>query len=336
MPTRDAAPRPSRKPSEKSNAPGGKSNARPRVEIERPAGDDGGRRQQRANPEADRERPDRFDAAIEQDDVEEADASRDEEDVDRRQIRPDVARIAGEADVARGNLERPAEDELPDEEERDQSAEALAAIGLAEVHVTAAGARHRRAELAPDQAVGDRDEHRHEPAEQRLRPPQPGHEERNRDEGTDPNHVRHVERGRLQQAEAPGEGRRSSFGRMRRRKYRTTAIRPCRRRVDLHPQIAEAVAIMRSHAPRAGLRAPAIRRRLAGADLARTRPGHAPSPEDSGLHRRRRTDAGAGDRRKRRHLQRRQRRPAQTAALPGSRRARASPGTACRVLAKCR
>ena len=129
----------------------------------------------------------------------------------RRQVRPDIARIAREPDVAGGNLERPAQDELPDEQERDHAAEALAAVRLAEVPVAATGGRHRRAELAPDHAVGDRDEHRHQPPEQGLRSAQRRHQDRDGDEGTDPNHVRHVERGRLEQAEAARRGRRSSF-----------------------------------------------------------------------------------------------------------------------------
>ena len=124
----------------------------------------------------------------------------------RREIRPDIPRVAREPDVARSDFERPAEDELPDEEKRDQPAEALASVGLAKVDVAAAGTRHRGAELAPDQAVGNGDEHRHEPSEHGLRAPERGHEDRDGDERTDPDHVRHVQRGRLQQAEAPGEG----------------------------------------------------------------------------------------------------------------------------------
>ena len=206
MPTRDAAPRPSRKPSEKSNAPRRKVERTRRVEVERAARDHRRRRQHRAEPEADGERADRLDAPIQQDDVQHADAGGDEKDVARSEVGPDIPRVAGEPDVAGRDFERAAQDELPDEEERHQPAEALAAVGLAEIPVAAARAGHRGAELAPDQAVGDRDEHRHEPPEQGLRPAQRRHQDGDRDEGTDPNHVRHVERGRLQQAEAPGEG----------------------------------------------------------------------------------------------------------------------------------
>ena len=206
MPTRDAAPRPSKKAEREVERAGRKVEGARRVEMERATGDHRRRRQHRAEPEADGERADRLDAPIQQDDVQHADAGRNEEDVARREVRPDIPRVAGEPDVARGDFEGAAEDELPDEQERHQPAEALAAVGLAEIHVAAAGTGHRGAELAPDQAVGDRDEHRHEPPEQGLRPAERRHQDRDRDEGTDPNHVRHVERGRLQQAEAPGKG----------------------------------------------------------------------------------------------------------------------------------
>ena len=76
MPTRVAAPRPSRKPIEKWNASGGKSNATRGLKCAAPVDDDRERRHERADPEADREAADRVDAAVEQRDVQDADARR--------------------------------------------------------------------------------------------------------------------------------------------------------------------------------------------------------------------------------------------------------------------
>ena len=70
--------------------------------------------------------------------------------------RPDVARVVGEPDVAGGDLERAAQDELPDEQERHQPARSVGPEPFAQVLVRPARPRHRRAELAPDQPVGRR------------------------------------------------------------------------------------------------------------------------------------------------------------------------------------
>ena len=87
-----------------------------------------------------------------------ADDDRDGDGAALRQRRPDVAEVPREADVAGGNLQRPAQDELPDEEERNQATPALPAEALAQVAVRPARPGHRRAQLAPDQAVGDHDD----------------------------------------------------------------------------------------------------------------------------------------------------------------------------------
>ena len=215
MPTRAEAPRPSRKPSENVNAPGGTSNATRRLEVQRAADDHGQRRHQRADPQRDRQSPDRFDAPVEQRDVDDPHRHRDGDDRRPRHVRPEVARVLGKADVARGNLQRTRQDELPDEQERHQAPHLLASEALAQVLVGAARARHRRAEFTPDQAVRDDDDQRDEPSQQGLRPAKGGHQERDRDEWPDPDHVRHVQRGGLEQAELANQA--VGLTRMRRR-----------------------------------------------------------------------------------------------------------------------
>ena len=203
MPMREAAPRPMKKPSEKLNAPGGKSNAMCAIEVQR-AGDDHGERRSTSVPT-------QSDTVIFAIDVMRRYSSTmlrmpttavTSETGPRRQARPDVAEVLREADVARRDLERPAEDELPDEQERHQASERLAAEGLAQIDERSARSRHRRAELAPDHAVADDDHERDDPAEHRLRAAERRHEQRDRDERPDADHVGHVQRRRLKQTES--------------------------------------------------------------------------------------------------------------------------------------
>ena len=72
MPMREAAPRPRKKPSEKLNAPGGKSNAMRAIEVQRAGDDHREHGDERADPERDGERRDRIDAPVEQRDVDHA------------------------------------------------------------------------------------------------------------------------------------------------------------------------------------------------------------------------------------------------------------------------
>ena len=172
------------------------------IEVQRPRRHHRQRRQQRAHPEADGDRRDGRDAPVEQRDVEDADTGRDEEQGPPRQALPDVTEVLREADVPRRDFERAAQDELPDEEERHEPAVRLAAEGLAQVDERSARARHGGAELAPDHAVADDDHQRDNPAEHRLRTAKRRQQERDRDERTDPDHVDHVQGGRVNEAEA--------------------------------------------------------------------------------------------------------------------------------------
>src|SRR5206468_2630557 len=112
------------------------------------------------------------------------------------------------ADVPGRDLEGATEHELPDEEKAHEAAHRLRAIALAQIPERAARSRHRRPELAPDHAVAHDDHQGDEPAQHRLWTAQRGHEERDRDERPDPDHVRHVERRGVNQAEPAYQGRR--------------------------------------------------------------------------------------------------------------------------------
>ena len=191
---------------ENRNASGGRSKATCGLKFAAPVADDRQRRHHRADPEADSEAADGVDAAIEQRDVDGADNRRHHERALTGQAGEDVARVVGEADVPRRNFERSAQDELPDEEKRHQLTGA-SPEPIAQVPIRAARPRHHRAKLAPHQAVGDDDNQRREPADQRLRAAQGRHQERDRDERPDADHVRHVQRRGLKQAETALERR---------------------------------------------------------------------------------------------------------------------------------
>ena len=155
----------------------------------------------RPHPQRDRDRPNRADPAIQQHDVDDADGDGDADQSARRQAVPDVAEILRKPDVAGRDLERPAQDELPDEEKSQQPSVRLAAIGLAEIAERPARRRHGRAELAPHHPVAHDDDERNDPAEHGLRSTKRGHQQRDRDERADPDHVDHVERRGLHEAE---------------------------------------------------------------------------------------------------------------------------------------
>ena len=73
---------------------------------------------------------------------------------------PEIAHVLREADVTGRDLERPAEDELPDEEKGQQCAQARVPECFAKIEVGSAGAGHRRRQFAPDQAVADGEDSR--------------------------------------------------------------------------------------------------------------------------------------------------------------------------------
>src|SRR5436853_6001834 len=113
-----------------------------------------------------------------------------------------MAQLLTEAEVPGVVLEVDTELELTQEEKAHQPPDRLGAIALAQVPERPAGSRQRRPELAPDHAVAQDDHQCDEPAEHGLRTAERGHEERDRDERSDPDHVRHVERCGVNQPEA--------------------------------------------------------------------------------------------------------------------------------------
>src|ERR1700737_3849496 len=128
MPTRQAAPRPSRKPIEKLNAPGGKSKALAGSKCTAPV---------------------RITATLVISvPIHSVTVSLPMAPIVRAKSAmlgaPEVPGALGEADGGRRDLQRPAEDELPDEQEGGQAPPALAPVALAQVHVGAAGAGQRR------------------------------------------------------------------------------------------------------------------------------------------------------------------------------------------------
>jgi hypothetical protein len=118
---------------------------------------------------------------------------------------PEIARVASEADVARRDLQGPAQDELPDEEEGHEPSPGARAVALAQVEVASPRTGQGRPQLAPDHPVRDHDEQADQPAQHGLRAQERGHEQGNRDEGADPDHVGHVEGGGLEEPEATGQ-----------------------------------------------------------------------------------------------------------------------------------
>ena len=113
------------------------------------------------------------------------------------QSRPEIGGIVSESDHPGCDFQRPAQNELPDEKKSHQAAPSLMAVGLAKKMVAAAGAWQRRPQFAPYQTVGNYDERPRQPAQHGLRAAHGSHQQRNRDERPDPNHVGHVQgRGR--------------------------------------------------------------------------------------------------------------------------------------------
>src|SRR5215510_4075791 len=94
-----------------------------RIEMRRACQDYGAGREQRSDPETDGDLADMRNLTVKQRDVENADGNDDE---NGRRIFPDVPEILRKADITRSDLQRPADDELPDEEESHQPPEALA------------------------------------------------------------------------------------------------------------------------------------------------------------------------------------------------------------------
>ena len=196
------------KPEGEVEGAGRKVERDPRIEVTRPRQHHDDDRENRPRPQRHGDRRDRFDAPVQQRDVHEPDGRHDEHRLPRGDSFPDVAEVLREAVVARRDLERPVQHELPHEQKTHQPAERRWTVALAQIAERSARPRHRRAQLAPYHPVAQHDDERDRPAEHRLRAAERRHEERDRDERSDPDHVRHVERRGVQQAKATRHARR--------------------------------------------------------------------------------------------------------------------------------
>ena len=96
-------------------------------------------------------------------------------------------------DASRSDRQRRSESNLPHIEKAQPVARALGAVDLAEECIRTTGAREGRAEFGPDQAVGDGDGCAEHPRPDRQPKPRSGDDQRQRDEGTDADHLQHVE-----------------------------------------------------------------------------------------------------------------------------------------------
>jgi hypothetical protein len=120
-----------------------------------------------------------------------------------RCLRPNVFDVLRESDIAGRNLERSAQNELPDKKERHQSAEREPPESFTEINVSASRSRHSRPEFTPNHCVRNGNQDSYEPSEHRLGAIQCRHESGNGYERANPDHIRHVECGGLEQAKAP-------------------------------------------------------------------------------------------------------------------------------------
>ena len=108
-------------------------------------------------------------------------------------------------DQPRGNLERPADEELPDEQERHQPAPAIGAVAFEQIEVGPAGAGHGGRQLAPDQAVQEDQDARRQPAQQGIGPGQLPEHQRNGDEDAGADDQGDIQCRGLKQAEMTGQ-----------------------------------------------------------------------------------------------------------------------------------
>jgi hypothetical protein len=172
-----------------------------RVEVGQRRDDDRAGAQERDAPEHRRDRADRLDPPIEGEQHEPDDRQRDQVRLERCHPRGEEPEVLDDPDDARRHDQRNGEHRRPDEQERHEAAGAVLEA-LAEVEVRPARARHRRAELGPYEAVGEREQRAEDPPEHRLRAAERGDHQRDRHERPDPAHLGHVDRGRGAQPEA--------------------------------------------------------------------------------------------------------------------------------------
>ncbi len=97
-------------------------------------------------------------------------------------------RELGHGDQARGQFQRPAQQELPDEEKGEKPAPPFLAEAFEQVTVRASRAGKHRGQFAPDQAVHKHEQAGSQPAQKSIRPRQFAQQERNVYKNACPDH----------------------------------------------------------------------------------------------------------------------------------------------------
>ena len=134
------------------------------------------------------------------------------------QRRPEVLRVLREPDAARGHRQRGAERQLEDEQERQPAADTWTVHG-AQVLDRPARAGQGGAEFRPHQPVAHGEQRAEHPADHGLRPVHRGDDERDRDERPHADHVDHVQRGGVPEADSPNQPGIVGGGRRHRDKF---------------------------------------------------------------------------------------------------------------------
>ena len=117
-------------------------------------------------------------------------------------VGPEDGEETREPNATRGDGERSGEADLPDVEKTEPVAKAVRAVDLAQKCIRTAGARKGCAKFGPDQAVSDGDDGAQHPRPDGEPVAGCGDDQRQRDEGTNADHLQHVEEHGRAQADA--------------------------------------------------------------------------------------------------------------------------------------
>jgi len=181
---------------------GRKIERHPRVEVRHAARHDPKRGHQNPHPQRHRDPPDGGNPAVEQGDHQHSHGDVHHAPLGRRHAAPEIADILRKTDVPGGNLQRAAENELPDEQERQDAAQPGFAKRFAQVEVCAPRPRQRGGQFAPHQPVRQCQHRAQKPAQHALWAAHCRDNQWDRNERSGPYHVAHIERHGLQGTES--------------------------------------------------------------------------------------------------------------------------------------
>src|SRR5229473_1705759 len=165
----------------------------PRMKVSRAAPDQPENRADNADPQKKRNFSNGADAAIERANKNDHQRAGDRFFAVLSQ-RIQIRGVLRESDGAGGKAERSLDERLPDKQEGHQAAHAARAIRLAKKNIAAAGERHGRAQFRPYKAVEQSEHGAGGPSKQALRSAHVLDNQGNDDEGSDADHLDHVER----------------------------------------------------------------------------------------------------------------------------------------------